>query len=165
MTVAAPIKHSRAVWELLLANAKTEIIEIPLTDDKIECLVFRGRIGEIFDLAGVSKAYYSKVRAILTDCGAITMLVRGTTHSPSVLVLDVDKPPPDELPENVKIREEALTTAQGLAKIDRRVEVIEQRLGGIEIVEALRNLELRLSAVESKTGDRRENGKNTVSEE
>lgn len=146
----APIRHAHKVWGLLLAQATTEIVEIPLSDDKLECLVFRGKVGDIFSLAGVSKTYYSVVRKILTDCGAITMIQRGTTHELSVLVLDPDRPPPNELPDNVKSHRKVLTDPDRFDTLERRVQVIEKQTGGLSIVEAFRNFELRLLALEGK---------------
>lgn len=158
-TVPAPLRHAHVVWNLMLENAKTETVKIPLTDEELEVLVFRGSIGNVFDSAGVSKTYYSPVRKILLDCGAITILEKGNIHNPSLVVLNPETPPPQEYPPNVKSDPEDLTDAETVDTVSRRVEVLENRLGGLSIVEALKNIEFRLSQLETQTGDRRENGK------
>lgn len=157
LVIPAPIRHANAVWRLMLENAETEKVAIPMTDDVVECLVFRGRIGDVFKAANVSNTYYTPVRKILVDFGSITILERGTVHNPSLVILDPDRPPPTTAEELiVKSDPEDLTTDELLAMLLRRVEVLETRLGGINIVEAFRNVETRLSNVESQTGDRRE---------
>lgn len=147
--IPASLKHAHKVWELLLAAAKTEIIEKPLSDDKFECLVFRGRIGDIFTEAGVSKTYYSAVRKILVDCGAMTMIYRGTIHAPSVLVLNPDTPPPDDPSLIVKSDDDPLTTAERFGILEKRVEILERSHGGINILEAFKNMERRLGDIEA----------------
>ena len=155
-SVPALIRHSHTVWRLLLENATKETIAVPLTDDTIECLVFRGNIGDVFSASGVSKSYYSPIRKFLMECGAITILERGTAHNPSLVVLDPDRPPPTVLPSIVKSEEERLTLAEEVGRLSHTVEVWETRLGGINIQEALRNFERRISRLES--ADKREIG-------
>jgi len=90
------------------------------------------------------------------ECGAITILERGTAHNPSLVVLDPDRPPPTVLPSIVKSEEERLTLAEEVGRLSHTVEVWETRLGGINIQEALRNFERRISRLES--ADKREIG-------
>lgn len=148
----APYKHARAVFKLLVDRAVTMTVQVPLSDEVITVPVFRGRIGDLYDEAGVSKAYYSKVRRILLDCGAIQILERGTIHAPSIVVVDPNKTPP-VAPPNVKLIESGLTKPPRGDKIERRVTALENKLGGLDIVEALRNLENRLSLIEREPGE------------
>lgn len=155
---SATVRHAKALYALLLEQAKLETIQIPLTDDEVECLVFRGRISALYEEVGASKAYYSKVRNFLTESGSIVTLERGNVHSLSVVVVDADKPPPDELPANVKSSESGLTIAQELGKLRRRVEALENSLGGLNITQAAANFEKRISRLENSSTSKDETG-------
>lgn len=133
-------KYAKLLYEGLLAHSENG--------------KFTGKLTDIWNSVGASQTFYSKVRKLLLDEGCITVVERGSRNVPSVIVLN--HPPPDAPPEAE--REAAnphLTRAATLARVEGRVKALEgwrESTGGINIAEALRNFEKRLSRVEAETG-------------
>ena len=109
--------------------------------------VFTGSVGEAYKAVGASSTYHSDIRKLLIDSGSVTVLQRGTGKQPSEWVLNgldenilaVPLTPPDR----------AATVG---AQVERRVRTLEawrETTGGINIAEALRNIELRLGRLEA----------------
>lgn len=152
----ATISYAGQVYEELVRRAALEETE------GAEVLVYRGKITEVFNYFGLSQNYYTSIKRIFDICECITYLQKGTNAYPSVVVLN--RPPPasvEELP--LKLRERILPedlTAEGeFARLRAQVETLtawRETLGGINLGEAVRNIERRLSRLEkatAKTGE------------
>lgn len=110
--------------------------------------VFTGKVSEAYKAVGASSTYHSDIRKLLIDSGSITVIQRGTGKQASEWALN-------GLDENIlAVPLTPLGTAATMrAEVERRVRSLEawrETTGGINIAEALRNIELRLSKVESQ---------------
>lgn len=169
----AAITYTKQFYAILEKRAKLEIIvDDPQTDEMgtnsepREVLVFRGQLSDVFRELKVSQTFYSKIRAILIEYDCVTYLQRGTRAYDSVLLLN--HPPPEEVPPEVLTRPSDPATlsavADALESLSHSVSVLEkwrESTGGINISEALRNMELRLARLEkpteAKANNKREN--------
>lgn len=149
--IPRPLLFAHKIFNTLVEHAKPETITLPLSDDPIEALVFRGKLTDVFEDSGASKAYYSPIRTILSECGAVIMLERGTAYSPSALVVDPSKPPPLANPPIVKSPDPAellLTLTDEVGTLRESMKSTAERMGDLNIVEVLRNFEIRISRLE-----------------
>ena len=143
----AVIRYSNQFYQLLLDNSKKEKLkqgEYGLQKSG-EYLVFRGSVSEIFKQLKVSQSYYSRVRKLLRENGCVSYLEQGNRAVASVIVLHKPPPPPEE------ILAEDLTTRPTADKLLHRLEKLEswrESQKGIDIVEALQNIEARLLKLE-----------------
>jgi len=154
------LEHAHTFYSALTDQAKLEPVadNTPGSPEPVkELLVFRGKLQDVWAAAGISQAYYSNIRKLLRENGCITVVQQGTRNVPTIMVLN--HPPP----EGAKIPEEPLTARPTFAILDRRVEALESWrdtfAGGINIAEALRNMELRIASLEAANGRKGENGK------
>jgi hypothetical protein len=141
----APVKYAREFYDLL---AKDAIVEPDGT-----LLVWRGRITEAFKELGATSKYYTPVRAILVKTGAITIVEAGSRNKDSIVVLNDPLPGPAELAPILAGLDLTGTRpgAKVWADVERRLSALEgwrETVGGINIAEALRDLEQRLASVE-----------------
>lgn len=154
------LAYAHQFYAAMVLQAKTETIEgsfdvaIP---EPVEVLVFRGKLTDIFADMKVSQKYYVTIRKILREYDCIQMLQRGTKAYDSIVILN--HPPPEEISPTL------LTDAHSPAKIadvDRRVTALEDwrvtTAGGLNIGEALRDMEIRLAKLEK---ERETSGKTT----
>lgn len=149
----AVLKYTHLVYQTMLAKAQVETVIIPMIDDERTGPVFRGNFTEVCESVKASKGYYSQIRRILLDNGCMYQLERGTAHSPSVILLDDTKRPPMTESDNVKSGALRLTDVdQSVRLLGERVEVMESRLGGVNLTDALKNMETRFSRIERKLG-------------
>ena len=110
--------------------------------------VFTGRVGEAYKAIGASSTYHSDIRKLLIESGSVTVLQRGTGKQASEWVLN-------GLDENILVV--PLTPPEPGAtmgvQVDRRLAALEswrETTGGINIAEALRNMESRLTKLEGQ---------------
>jgi hypothetical protein len=141
----APVRYARQFYELLKAEAQLE------TTDGTELMVWRGKLTDVFRELKVTSKYYTTIRAILTKTGSITIVETGSRNRPSIVVLN--HPPPSLQ----KINNLGLTgtapAATMMAELQRRISTLEswrETQGGINIAEALRNIEDRLTKLEAE---------------
>jgi hypothetical protein len=160
--VPKPLLFAHVIFNTLVEHAKPEMVALPLQDEIHERLVFRGKFGDVFEDSGASKAYYTPIRQILEDCGAIVMIERGTAYAPTALVVDPGKPPPLAYPKsagvNVKspeIEEMLLTLTDDVGTLREKLENVAERIGGLNILRVLEDFERRISRLE--TGSSGEN--------
>jgi hypothetical protein len=147
----AAVKFAREFYELLDKAATVEEV------DGSELRVWRGKLTEVFKELESSSKYYTPIRSLLTQSGAITIVEAGSRNRDSTVVLN------HPLPTYVDLVDGGLTTAPSratLLAIAQRVSALEgwrETMGGINIAEALMNMEQRIVKLESKAGGR--NGK------
>jgi hypothetical protein len=140
-TVAIPARLRYAVEFYLILDKLAE-------ENEYHERVFTGSMMKAYRQLGASSTYWTQIRKILVDSGSITILQRGTGNQASIIVLNgLDE----------KISAEALTrparAATVGAEVERRVRTLEawrETTGGINIAEALRNMERRLTKLEGK---------------
>jgi hypothetical protein len=99
---------------------------------------------EAYKSIGASQHYYSGVMDALKDLGCITILSSGRRARPSVVALHHA---PDET-EFIFYSESRLTGAPEAAKLRSRLETLEKRIGGINIADALVNIDNRVKRLE-----------------
>lgn len=140
--ITAVAVHARNLYELLDEKATMENV------DGLAVKVFRGPLTERYKAAHISKAYYSKIIRLLEDSGAISFLQKGARFQQSVILLN-GEPDLDKLAE---LSPQPLTgaTSSAMVQLEQRVENLEKRLEGLDLVSLLKNYEERLSALEQK---------------
>lgn len=102
---------------------------------------------KVFDSLGISRGYYSILYNALEDMGCIEHVRRGTQGKPSEMIL---YHPPTKEQYDPKRARQSLTSRSPHANLAQRVEIIERRLDGIDIKEAIVALDQRIRALEGK---------------
>jgi hypothetical protein len=114
--------------------------------------IFTGNYSDVFKEVGASLAYYTPIRSLLlspTLDPCITIYQRGNSDQPSQIRLN--HPPP---PEWSDLRAKDLTSASGSATLpllEKKVAGLvawRESIGEVNLSEALRNFEQRLSNIE-----------------
>jgi hypothetical protein len=110
---------------------------------------FRGSIVAAYDELGISHSHYSTVQRLLVVSGAMELIQRGARGIESVYLLH-GRPDPD------KLRKLSLTKPDNRATValEQRVADIQRQIGGLDIVQALADLEKRLGELESTNGEK-----------
>jgi hypothetical protein len=138
-TESAVIKYARVLYAILDSYA---------VDNEYGERIYTGFISEAYKDLGASSSYYTRIMRILVKVGAIEQVQRGARTQPSVIWL---KGMPEEIsPEGLTTAREAATL---LAELERRTSALEswrETTGGLNIQEAFRNMENRLSKLERK---------------
>lgn len=134
--------------------------------------VFEGSLVDAFHKVGASRTYYSSARKVLEESGSVEILQRGNRAVPSrVQVNDLARNDVLEaLADSLTTGASDATLKGYIGVLARAVAELQRRLdrqlgkspdqGGLLIVEAIRDHELRLTKLESNkaTGVRREPG-------
>lgn len=102
---------------------------------------------KVFDTLNISRGYYSSLYGNLEDMGCVEHVTRGTHGRPSEMILY--HPPTLELYDSKRARSR-LTSRSAPANLTQRVTVLERRLDGIDVKEAIVTLDQRLRALEGK---------------
>lgn len=109
--------------------------------------IFAGSYTEAWKASGVAQTYYSPVRKALERHEAIVVLQRGTNQADTVIHL---RGLPDEWDVAGWRNDSRLTSAGIAATILADVQEIKSKLGGINILEALQEVERRLNELDEK---------------
>jgi len=140
---------AKQFYELLLERAKEELV------GDTSALVFRGKLTEIYDTMGISGVYYTRIRKIFRKYDCVTYVERGTKAYDSVVVLNHPPPAPEILTEDDLTDREGDATLKAVAERLDEAEAVTEKLenwynglGGLNIVEAFRNFERRLTKLE-----------------
>lgn len=108
---------------------------------------FVGSITDVYKTLGISNQYYTQILRALVETGSVEHVQRGHHKRPSIYQL-IHRPTKAQLAEfdfltprsrRVKVTEDDLL---------KRIEELERRVGKVEVIPALTNLEGRLSALE-----------------
>lgn len=157
--------YARQFYDLLVEQSKLE----KLPPEDTEHRVWRGKLLEAFIELGASQIYYSRIRNIFLEYGCVTYVIRGTKAYPSVLILNW--PPPEEISQDLLTGPSKGGTVQTLAEaveeMTRRLRAVEDwretTTGGLNIGEALRDLEKRLAKLEGNATNGAKAEENTSS--
>jgi hypothetical protein len=109
---------------------------------KRELCVYRGSMTQIWDDITSSQSYYVPVMDFLRDHGYMTVVQRGTRGRESVLVFH-------GRPEREHLDDLPLTGLSEPARLRLEFETLRRQLGGIDIAEAFKNVEGRLTQIEN----------------
>jgi hypothetical protein len=136
---------------MLMESTKEELPqpergELATEAETREVRVYRGRITETYKSLGISQSYYTRVRDVLTESGSIEYLQQGARGVETVIVLH--HAPPEDFTFK---RLTAPPTPDKLAVRLNELEAWRDTLGNLNLQEALRNIEYRLSQLEEKS--------------
>lgn len=121
-----------------------------LLEKDAEAGVWTGRLTETYAKLKLSQRFYTPIMRVLNNSGCIEMLQRGARGHPSIA--NLVRPPTTEDIELVDNRKSSLTDAgrpDKVGEVEKRVSVIEKRLGNLDILEAMANFENRLKEIEA----------------
>lgn len=126
-----------------------DYLESKAVEDDIEGRVFRGSIVAAYDELKISHSHYTTVQRMLVESGAMELVQRGARGIESVYRLN-GRPDPENL------RKLSLTKPDNRATValEQRVADIQRQIGGLDIVQALADLEKRLAVLESGNGEK-----------
>lgn len=110
--------------------------------------IYRGQISKLFSATGIGAGYYSEVFRQLESQGCITYLQRGSKNVDTVIVLHFPPDPEHDIPP----AKSPLTSAEESANLFESVEMLKELVGGIDIAEALVELDRRVRSLEAKAG-------------
>lgn len=146
--ITALERHTRALYDRL--------VELGKPDPELDgALIVSTRLTLLHRELDIPAAYYAKIRAILFDGydPCVVMLQRGGTGNPSVVALR--HPPSEEI-----FTEEGLTSARARDTVSSEAQRIQKleawrdslspaEENRLNVVEALRNHELRIATLEA----------------
>lgn len=150
----ATLVYAHKFYDALVELAQSEPVEVNAdgsASNSDSVLVFRGKLMDVFQSLGLSATYYTRIRRIFIKYDCVSYLQRGTRSYDSVLVLNHAPPSPQEIaPEDLTddpSRDTIGAMADRLEELEREVSILTQwreSLGGLNILEALRDIEKRL---------------------
>ena len=103
--------------------------------------VYTGRLSELVAGLGISSTWYSKIFRALYDGGYAALEDRGGRNKPSTVIL-LREPTQEELLDLT------LTNAGPILSLMKRLEAVENSIGGMYVAGAFREVERRLTALE-----------------
>lgn len=141
----APVRYAREFYAILEADAVEE-----QTGDQF-LTVWRGKLTDVFNKVGATNKYYSTIRSILLKSGSITIVEAGARNRDSTVVLNHAPPDGDEIAKlGLTGARPAGKMWEGMAQRLSALEGWRETTGGINIAEALRDMERRLTRLEGK---------------
>lgn len=133
-----------------LYDAMTTAANELSAEDGQSVQIWQGRLIDTCTSVGIPTGSYKKVVDALRTMGCIEIISRGRRgNTPTVFVLRY--PPTQELYDEAIVKSgwEGLTTAPSTDTLAAQVRDILKRLGGLNIVEALKNHDERLGKLET----------------
>jgi hypothetical protein len=133
-------RHSLSLYEALLQSSEQEDVGGMQLD------VYRGSLVNTFKTLGIGMGYYSSAMRNLEDQGCVTKLQQGAKGVDTVIVLH--HPPDEDAPK--KSSRQPLTPPPDFANLSQRVEDIQKSLGGLNIVEALADIQRQVTELSER---------------
>lgn len=118
--------------------------------------VYVGKLSQLVLDLGISMTYYSKIFRALYQGGYAALEDRGGRNKPSTVVLM--RPP--EINELTGL---TLTDPGPILSLVKRLDALENSLGGVYVAGVLKQIELRLQTIESQIGIGEGSGKSKKS--
>jgi hypothetical protein len=140
--VNTDFKYTLEFFNLLKERATIETV------DGVQILVYKGAVTKLFKLMGISQSYYSKINSALKELGCISVAKRGARGVDTILYLYHE---PNEM-EFLILKANPLTSSPGAAKLTEQVALLDKLLGGLNVVDAVENLDRRLKDLEQNYG-------------
>lgn len=135
--------HCQTFYELLDSKAADEVIQ------ERNLRVFRGYLTEAFRETSLPIAYYSPVINLLSANECIVTVSKGARGVESITVL---LRPPTAVDEWQESFEKPLTGNLQAARLRQDVDALLKSVGGLDVIEALRNIEGRIKVLEDLAG-------------
>lgn len=110
--------------------------------------IFEGKVAALYDTLGISRTYYSRMMEVLQENGSIEYIQKGTRHYQSRIRMHAE-PTPEEIEAYTDLTRVIPASRVSGRNLDSRVSQIERRLGSLDVVEALANMESRLRTLEA----------------
>lgn len=108
---------------------------------------FIGSITSVYNTLGISNQYYTQILRALTETGSVEHVQRGHHKRPTIYRL-IHRPTKSQLSEFDFLTPRSKRDKVTEDELLKRIEVLERRVGKVEVVPALTNLEGRLQALE-----------------
>ncbi len=134
-------RHALTVYNRLKSEAKIE---------QENLLIWRGVFTTTYSTLGISQQYYQRVVKCLEFNGVIEWVQKGKRGIESVIVIHDLPELPLTLPD--KKPPKTLTDDPAFARLVDRLEAIETKTGGMDIVSVLMNFEERITQLEGNNG-------------
>lgn len=112
-------------------------------------VIFEGKVANLYDELGISRAYYSRMMEVLQEIGSIEFIVRGTRHYKTRIRIH-DAPTPEQIETYTDLTKVPTSGKITSRSLDSRLSSVEKRLGSLDVLDALANIESRLQALEQK---------------
>lgn len=151
LTKAPSKTHSYAA---ALYDVMDKAAEMRQTDGG-EVRLWTGFIRQTCDELGIPQGVYRRVLSLLEDCGCLQILQRGVRGYPSLIALL--KVPTAEVLESGGRGD--LTRRLNPAMLESSVRNMQEQIGGLNVADALVNIEQRLKAIEAWIARQETNGK------
>jgi len=132
---------------------KQSSLEEPVGNETFE--VYRGSVVELFKKLHISFTYYSRIFRALEGNGCITQLQKGARGVDSIYVLHYP-PMGEDWDEESSTR--PLTRHSEFDTLTQRVENLEKRLGGLDIVNALADIQSQVDTLSKSIPETKRKG-------
>lgn len=113
--------------------------------------IYEGKLGETYDELRISRSYYSRILEVLQEVGSVEFLIRGTRHYPTRIRV-LEEPSPEMIEGYEDLTREPGSRRVTGSSLAQRITAIERRTGTIDVVEALKQMEQRLTVLEARKG-------------
>lgn len=110
---------------------------------------FVGSVTEVYKALGISNQHYSVILRALVETGSLEHIQRGHHMRPTIYRL-IHRPTKTQLREFDFLTPRTRRARVSEAALLKRVEELERRVGKVDVIPALQNLESRLKAIEKK---------------
>jgi hypothetical protein len=117
--------------------------------------IWQGKIIETCRQLGINVGSYSRVVNSLRTLGCIELLEKGYRSRPTIYRIHFP-PTPEVWERNAPDRTEDLTSGPSSDTMAAAVRDLQQQIGGINIVEAFKNVEGRLQKLEQQARERQQ---------
>lgn len=134
------------LYERMESEATAEVLPAIVDGDGAAVLVWRGRLIATCDDLGIPRGSYQRVVRALRNSQCVEQSERGF-RGVSLSVFTLHHPPTPEVQADLKDSPAPLTTAPSLDRLSAEVRDVQRQLGGINIPEALIEVERRLDVI------------------
>ncbi len=150
MADAAPQLTKIQLYCSALYNLMDENSEVlPIKDGEVR--IWKGYLTQACGLVEIPEGVRNRVIKRLGDVGSIQVVEQGRRNYPSVVALMY--PPTDEVwraYQDETLQSELLTSGPDPATLAQQIRDIREQMGGVNLVEALKNHEERITSLETK---------------
>lgn len=152
------VTYAMALYDLMSTEANEVTDGQVGADAKVEgVLIWQGKLIATCTRVGIPQGYYKKVVDVLRKIGSIEIVTRGRRgNTPTTILLRY--PPTMELYKDAIVKSgwDGLTATPSFDTLVAEVRDIQTRLGGIDWLEIIKNLDDRVKALESEVKDLRQ---------
>ena len=110
---------------------------------------YTGSVTEVYKTLGISNQYYTQILRALVESGSVEHVQRGHHKRPSIYKL-IKKPTKKQLATLDFLTPKTRRATVGDSEILNRLNELERRVGKVDVIAALTNLEKRITALEKR---------------